>query len=281
MQPRSLTELASPACLIEDSILRRNAERMWKKATKGTVLRPHVKTHKCPEIARLQFSRGIGPICVSTLREAESFFSHGFTDITYAVPLSVNLISKAIALNEKVPNLHLLIDHLDTLRHIVSYPLKRPLSLFIKIDCGYHRAGIEPTDPMLLSVAQFIDKHPMLSLQGLLTHAGHSYDCRNQRDILVVADEEEGALHLAKSNLLSVGIRVPTLSLGSTPTCSVKETWNNIDEIRPGNYIFYDLFQASIGSCNIEDIAISVLCEVIGVYPERSSLLINAGALAL
>ena len=113
---QGVLDLPGPAALVDLDRLERNIRRTREKANRsGVRLRPHVKTHKSVEIARLQFDGDTGPVTVSTLEEAERFAEAGFRDITYAVPLNPALLNRAAALSARIDRLNLLLDHPDLL----------------------------------------------------------------------------------------------------------------------------------------------------------------------
>lgn len=246
-----------------------------KARASGVAFRPHVKTHKTVEIARMQHGGALGPITVSTLAEAEFFADAGFVDITYAVPIAPEKIDRAAALARKIETLNLLIDSESALRALEAQ--KQTFDVFLKVDCGYHRAGVDPDSEGSVRLAQAIAGSPSVHFNGLLTHAGHSYDAKNVEEIRRVAKQETSALTRFRSKLSPNLIR----SVGSTPTMSVVDRFEDVDEVRPGNYVFYDAFQATIGSCARADVAVSVLATVVGSYPKRGQAIIDAGALAL
>lgn len=277
-------ELTTPAFLIERPVLHRNCDRMRRKAQdSGVAFRPHVKTHKSVEIGRIQHDGRTGPITVSTLAEAEYFAASGFRDITYAVPISPEKLPRAAALASRIERLGVLVDSERALRAIEEYYASHGhvFDVFLKVDCGYHRAGVDPESPDSVRLAVAIARSEAARMQGLLTHAGHSYHARDVEDIRRVAAEELACLTRFRAILATEGLGETLRSIGSTPTASVVESFNDCDEVRPGNYVFYDAFQATIGSCALTDVAVSVLTTVIGSYPERSALIIDAGALAL
>jgi D-serine deaminase-like pyridoxal phosphate-dependent protein len=267
----------TPAFLVDRSIVQRNCDRMREKAHASSVIfRPHVKTHKTLEVARMQHGGAIGPITVSTLAEAELFAGHGWHDITYAVPIAPEKLERAAALAKRIERFNLLIDSHEALRAIEASG--HVFDVFLKIDCGYHRAGVDPDDPDSEELARAIARSESANFQGLLTHAGHSYHSKNVDDIRRIAGEESAALSRFRALL---GIDEIIRSVGSTPTASVVDAFSDCDEVRPGNYVFFDAAQAAMGSCSIDDVAVSVLATVIGSYPERNSALIDAGALAM
>ena len=272
--------LTTPAFLVDDERLRANCERMRAKSIRsGVAFRPHVKTHKIVEVARLQHGGGIGPITVSTLAEAERFAGAGFRDITYAVPIAPEKLARAAALARRIERLNVLIDSDEALRAIEAHG--GIFDVFLKIDCGYHRAGVDPDDPDSVRLALAMARSENVHFQGLLTHAGHSYHARSVDEIRRIAGEESSSLSRFRALLASEGLGEVTRSVGSTPTASVVESFAECDEVRPGNYVYFDAAQAALGSCRLEDVAASVLTTVIGSYPERNTLIVDAGALAL
>ncbi len=270
--------LRTPAFLVDRAIVNRNCIRMRDKAlASGVAFRPHVKTHKTAEIARMQHGGALGPITVSTLAEAEFFADAGFSDITYAVPIGTEKFDRVTALAGKIERLNILIDSQAALQALEDHG--RVFDVFLKVDCGYHRAGVDPDDPDSVRLALAMARSPAVRFQGLLTHAGHSYDARSVDEIRRVAAQETACLTRFRQRL--EGLQETVRSVGSTPTASLVEHFSDVDEVRPGNYVFYDAFQATIGSCRRDDCAVSVLASVIGSYPERGEALIDAGALAL
>jgi D-serine deaminase-like pyridoxal phosphate-dependent protein len=271
-----LTEISTPAFLVDRTIVQRNCERMRDKAHgSGVLFRPHVKTHKCVEIGRMQHGGAAGPITVSTLAEAEFFADDGFRDITYAVPIAPAKLDRAAALARRVERLNVLIDSQEAFRALETH--EHLFDVFLKVDCGYHRAGVDPENPDSARLAMAMADSDRVHFQGLLTHAGHSYHARDLEELRRVAAEESASLTRFRALL---GLDVPR-SIGSTPTLAVVERFADCDEVRPGNYVFFDAFQATLGSCTRGDVAVSVLTTVVGSYPERGALIVDAGALAL
>lgn len=275
----------TPSLMLDISRVRRNAERMSEVARRNNVsLRPHVKTHKCIEAARIQTAGHSGAITVSTLAEARAFARAGFSDITYAVPIERGKFHDAIDIARLGGiKLNLLTDDAETVKVLDAAAGDAGLSfdVFVKIDCGTHRVGVEPHSDEAVSIPRSIANSRKLKFAGLLTHAGHSYDARSSEGILAVARHERDSMVELAERLRSQDIDVPTVSIGSTPTMSTIDHLDGIDEIRPGNYIFFDNFQATLGSCSFEDTALTVLAAVIHKDKTRNRLVVDAGAVAL
>jgi D-serine deaminase-like pyridoxal phosphate-dependent protein len=277
-----LTDITTPAFLVDRPTLVRNCTKMRDKArASGVGFRPHVKTHKSVEAAKLQHGGTFGPITVSTLAEAEAFADAGFRDITYAVPIapSREKLARAASIAQDVERLSVLIDSEVALHALEEFDFT--FDVFLKVDCGYHRAGVDPDSPDSVRLALALARSERVRFQGLLTHAGHSYNARDSAEIRRIAGEESGVLTRFRALLASEGIGDVRRSIGSTPTAAIVERFDECDEVRPGNYVFFDAFQATIGSCRLEDCAVSVLTTVIGSYPERHAIIVDAGALAL
>ena len=279
-----LSELKTPCLLLDLERTRRNAERLSARVREmGAELRPHVKTHKCVEVARLQTRDQRGAITVSTLAEARAFAAHGFTDILYAVPVEPGKFREAIELSRRIERLTLITDDTEVPAQLDEAAREAgvTLSLMLKVDCGYHRCGVEPDTPEALEIPRRIADAAHLHFAGILTHAGHSYHCRSPEELLGMARHERDLMVEFAGELRSRGIDVPVVSIGSTPTITQVDHLDGITEVRPGNYIFFDAFQATLGSCSFDDCALTVLAAVIHRDRVRRKVVIDAGAIAL
>ncbi|HSO21985.1 MAG TPA: alanine racemase [Chondromyces sp.] len=279
-----LHDLPTPCALVDLDQLERNAQRVADKARRlGVRLRPHVKTHKCLEIARIQTDLHFGGVTVSTLAEAAAFASGGFTDITYAVPIAPQKISDAADLHTGIDALNLIVDHPETVRAIEELAASRGIALpvYLEIDCGGQRSGVQPDDELAERMVRRLADSEHIDFRGLLTHAGHAYRARNRAEAFELACEERNVMTALAAQLRDLGVEVREVSVGSTPTIRAIDDLAGITEVRPGNYVFYDAYQTAIGSCDLDEIAFSVLTTVISVHPSYGHAVIDAGALAL
>jgi D-serine deaminase-like pyridoxal phosphate-dependent protein len=278
----NIDRLATPSLLLDIERVRRNATRMSEVAKRNDVrLRPHIKTHKCIEVAKIQTAGHDGAITVSTLAEARAFAKHGFNDITYAVPIERGKFDDAIEILRSGTKLNLLTDDADTVKALDAAASKAGVEfdVFVKIDCGTHRVGVEPETDAAIEIPGILSDASNLNFAGILTHAGHSYDAKTKDGILEVARYERESMVELATRIGRQGIAVPTVSIGSTPTMSCIDHLDGIDEIRPGNYIFFDAYQATLGSCGFEDTALTVLAAVIHKGAKR--MVVDAGGIAL
>jgi D-serine deaminase-like pyridoxal phosphate-dependent protein len=280
----NLETIETPALVLDVERMKRNADHIGKRVRDlGAQLRPHVKTHKCVEVARIQTVGHSGALTVSTLAEARAFARNGFRDITYAVPIEPGKFSAAVELAKTCERLGLITDDLEipSLLNKVAQDAAVVLDLFLKVDCGYHRCGVEPDSKAAIDIPRQISDASNLRFAGILTHAGHSYHYRDPKERLTIARQERDVMRQLAERLRVSGINVPSVSIGSTPTITIVDHLDGIDEVRPGNYIFFDAFQAAIGSCSINDCALTVLATVVHRDVTRRKLVIDAGAIAL
>jgi len=275
-----ISDLATPALLLDLDKLEPNLEGMAVRARSlGVALRPHIKTHKCLEIARLQSSLGATGITVSTLHEANVFAEHGFNDITWASPVSFGRIREAQAIAERV-TLRVLVDSPAALEQIRLSGHR--FHVWLDVDCGYHRTGVDPNGGLALSLARDIHKSPTLNFDGILTHSGHAYHATTRADLEQIAEDERRVMVECADRLRSEGrVDVSRVSVGSTPAMSVVQNLDGVTEARPGNYALYDYTQAVLGSCDVTDCALTVLASVVSSQPGSDHSVVDAGALGL
>lgn len=279
-----LETLKTPCLVLDVERVRRNAGRMSERVhARGAKLRPHVKTHKCVEVARLQTAEQGGAITVSTLLEARAFAHHGFKDILYAVPIEPGKFDEAIVLKQECERLTLITDDVE-IPELLDERARRAgvhFDLFLKIDCGYHRCGVEPESALAVDIPRRILAASNLRFKGILTHAGHSYHCRTKEELESLARHERDLMIDTASRLRSFDIPVEAISIGSTPTITHVDHLDGVTEARPGNYIFFDAFQAALGSCSFDDCALTVLSAVVHRDRSRRKVVLDAGAIAL
>jgi D-serine deaminase-like pyridoxal phosphate-dependent protein len=279
-----LENLKTPCLILDIERVRKNAERVSEIALKNNVrLRPHIKTHKCVEVAKIQTAKHNGAVTVSTLAEAWAFAKNGFTDFTYAVPIEPGKFAELIEIVKSGAKLNVITDDAE-IPPALNQAAKNAdvkISVFLEIDCGDHRSGVAPHSAEVFEIAQFITESSNLNFAGILTHAGHSYEARSIEGIAKIAAEERDIMVALAEKLRSENIEVPTVSIGSTPTINHIDHLDGIDEVRPGNYIFFDAFQATLGSCAFEDCALTVLAAVVHRGFGQKKIIVDAGAIAL
>jgi len=277
-QPWGLVE--EPTLILDTRRAIANIESMARKAERSQVrLRPHFKTHQSAEIGEWFRERGVSAITVSSVAMAEYFVSHQWQDVTIAFPVNLRQIEAVSHLCQRA-KIGLLFESVESVRHVAA-KLKAEALAWIKIDTGYHRTGIDWDDlESCRSVARAIDQCPNLELAGLLTHAGQTYRASSSEQIRAIFHRTAERMNLARDGLAPTGEPV-CLSVGDTPSCSLVDHFDQVDEVRPGNFVFYDLMQWLIGSCSQEQIAVGVACPVVAKHDDRREIVIYGGAVHL
>ncbi|MEN7550768.1 alanine racemase [Rapidithrix thailandica] len=267
--------ITKPTLFIDKTKCKENIQRMCSKAkTHQLELRPHFKSHQSLEIGRWFKDFGVNKITVSSLAMAD-YFSSEWEDITVAFPTNILEIETINDLAGRI-NLNLIVEAEDTLAFL-SENLTSTLGVFIKVDIGYHRTGVAPENLALINqLLSQIDASDKIQFKGFLGHAGHTYKCRTNEGILEVHQKSLEIMARLKN---AYGERYPGLiiSVGDTPSCSVAENFEGVDEIRPGNFVFYDLAQNKIGSNDISQIAVAMACPVVAIHKDRLEIVVYGG----
>ena len=279
-----ILDLPTPALLLDRGKLERNAARMRERVAQlGVTLRPHVKTSKSIEVLRVLSGRADISVTVSTLAEAYYFFGHGVRDILYAVGIAPVKLPHVAQLIRSGCALKLILDSVEAAEAVQAFGSAEGLVIesLIEVDTDGKRAGVAPDDDFLIEIARRLSSGTGARLVGVMTHAGGSYSARTLGEFEEIAERERAGAVTAAERLRTAGFAVDIVSVGSTPTVHYSRTLEGVTEARVGVYAFGDLIQAELGTCAVDDIAISVVASVIGHSRAHGRVLIDAGFLAL
>jgi len=271
-------EISVPTILIDKNIVLKNIKKMADKARKhNVVFRPHFKTHQSVEVGEWYRDFGVDCITVSSVNMAKCFANAGWKDITIAFPVNVLEIDEINVLAKKV-KLNLLVDNRDSTEFLQNN-IETQTEIWIKVDVGYHRAGLAWDKPdEIIKLAKEIESSSKLEFAGILVHSGNSYKSKNNSEILEVHKEAFERISFLKQQFIHSGFDQVKVSIGDTPTVSIADDFEGVDELRPGNFVFYDLKQLQVSSCTEEEIAIRVACPVVSKNEEKLELIIYGGA---
>lgn len=270
--------IVRPTLILDKEKCLRNIQMMSDKAKRNKLIfRPHFKTHQSAEIGNWFKDFGVNAITVSSVEMAEYFARSGWEDITIAFPFNVLEIDNINILAEK-NKINITVSDLETVE-IISDKIKNDIGVFLKIDTGAKRTGLTPEKTEVIEkIIKSIERNSHLDLKGFLTHSGHTYNAISKDEILEIHDESRRILkHIKEFS----GKKDAIISIGDTPSCSIAVDFNGVDEIRPGNFVFYDLMQLKIGSCNFEQIAVTIAAPVCAKHKERNELIVHCGAIHL
>ncbi|MEQ8470173.1 MAG: alanine racemase [Marinoscillum sp.] len=269
-------KLTRPTLLIDEKKARQNIQQMADKAKKnGSVLCPHFKTHQSVAIGQWFLEAGVDKTTVSSVDMAKYFADGGWKDITIAFPYNP-LESVEITQLAKQVVLNLIVVSKEGLNHLNEH-VNAPVNYLIKVDVGTHRTGVNPENQEEIEALAH-SWNPQHRLTGLLAHAGHSYKELNAQEAKQIFQESMRAFesvrkHTGRNDLL--------ISYGDTPTCSILENFPGVYELRPGNFVFYDIMQEHFGSCSLDQIAVCLATPIVAKHPERNELVVYGGAVHL
>ncbi len=275
-----LAGVTSPKCLVDLDRVRTNIRRMADKARRsGVAFRPHFKTHQSAVIGGLFAEVGIVGLTVSSVEMAAYFADAGFPDITIAFALNPRRLSEVDVLAGRVA-LGLLVDNGVAVDALAG--LDHPVRVWIEVDSGQGRTGVPWSEAAVATaLAARVRTVTGRPIAGLLTHAGHSYAAGSPARVREIHAETVARMgRLADEVARAQGAR-PAISVGDTPGCSLAGDLSGADEIRPGNFVFFDATQLAIGSCAPSDLAMAVACPVVGAYPGRGEIVLHGGAVHL
>ena len=273
--------LSTPAVLVDLDVLERNIAGMARRAhDAGVMLRPHAKTHKCPEIGRLQRAAGAWGLSVAKVGEAEVFADAGFDDLFVAYPIvGEDKGRRLLALGDR-GRLAVGVDSVEGAKTLAGpfHAAGRSLDVLLKVDVGYGRVGVLPE--RAVEVARLIADLPGLRLRGVFTHAGHAYLAETKAAVDLMASREGEGLAETAAGLRAAGLPVEEVSVGSTPTAAHAMRIAGVTECRPGNYVFHDASQVALGTCGVEDCALTIVTTVVSV-PAPDRAVVDAGSKTL
>lgn len=273
-------DLKSPTLLLNEEQCRNNIEKISKAVyAGGTRLVPHFKTHQSATIGRWFREYDIDTITVSSVKMARYFADHGWNKITIAFPAN-RLESETIDELAIEVDLSIVVNDPDTANYL-DQNLHEVAGVIIEVDTGYHRTGIPYNEPEKFDqLIEVLDQSQHLEFEGFYAHPGHSYGCRSASEIRGVYQDTVNKLAAVRDRYASRSEK-PAISLGDTPTASTVGDFSEVDAVRPGNFVFYDLMQAAIGSCSIGEIAVALACPVVEKNAARRELVVHAGSVHL
>ncbi|QDH79682.1 amidophosphoribosyltransferase [Echinicola soli] len=273
------TSINSPTLLVNEAICKANIARMAKKAKEHQLsLIPHFKTHQSLEIGNWYKEFGIDEISVSSIQMAAYFAKQYWENIHIAFPFNpletdlLNTLAKDHSISVQLVN--------APVAQILASQLTNSVGFFIEIDAGYGRAGVEVSDfGKIEDIMRIANRSDKLEFKGFYIHAGHTYHA-DQMGIHQIHGQTKAALRMLKDKYCDEFPMLVTRS-GDTPSCSIENDFTGIDEIGPGNFVFYDLTQANIGSCDKSDIAIALAAPVVDIKKEKHEILVHSGGVHL
>lgn len=278
LQKKNIMNITQPTLILDKEKCLHNIDLMLAKI-KDTklILRPHFKTHQSAIIGEWFREKGIDKISVSSIKMAKYFALHGWKDISVCMPVNILEIDDINTLSAEI-NLNILVESIEIIEFLHKN-IKGKVNIFIKIDTAYKRTGIDARNIDYLQLLCLnIKSSDKLNFKGFISHSGHNYKAESTGEIQENNKEAIVALNELKY-VFTKDFPDAIISLGDTPGCSICDNFPGIDELRPGNFVFYDMKQYVLGSCNEEQIAVAMACPVIAKHSSRNELVIYGGGI--
>jgi len=273
-----IDELITPAVLLDGAVLKRNIERMAKLcADRGVQIRPHIKSHNFPEIAKMQVAAGAKGITVATLREAELMIQSGIKNIFIAREIVDFAGLRRLAELSRAAQLSVAVDSEEGIKRLarVMTEAQTRVGALIEIDTGGHRCGLA-SDEETCALAQSAKSSPGIEWRGIFTHEGQVYSASSREEMRQIAADTVRKMSALAALLTQRQLSPPVVSIGSSPSLKLLSDRQSVTEARPGNYVFNDAMHVANGSAGLEDCALKVMATVIS-KPEAGRAVLNVG----
>jgi D-serine deaminase-like pyridoxal phosphate-dependent protein len=280
--PSGIDELETPAVLVDLDRLQRNIDRMATVAADaGVDLRPHVKTHKTPQIARMQVEAGSRGITVAKVGEAEVMVDAGLTDIFIAYPILGRSKLERLCRLARRADIRVAADSWEVVSGLSTAATEWGVTLKVRleIDTGMGRCGLQsPAEAVAL--AERMAGLPGVELCGIMGFSGQSYAAASTEEVAAIAEDEGAQMHAVARELRAAGFEADEISVGSTPTSVYAGLMGGVSEVRPGTYVFSDRTMVALGTARVEDCALTVLTTVVS-RPTPARVILDVGTKGL
>lgn len=270
-----MLKITKPTLLLDPKTCKSNIQKMTQKARRSNVrLVPHFKTHQSHEVGEWFREAGVTAITVTSVKMAVYFAGHGWNDITIAFPVNVLQARQINDLAKKV-DLKIFVNS-RTAAKMLQEQLDTKVRFYIEVDVGDQRSGLQHND--FSGIRKILDsaKAGNLIFEGFYTHAGHTYGAGSAGEVEKIYNSGLEKLRTLKG-YFEEEFQDLHLALGDTPSCSIVEDLSGLDSIHPGNFVYYDLVQNSLGANKVEEIAICLAVPVVSVHPERHEVVVHSG----
>lgn len=277
-----IRNLETPCILVDYDIIIQNIISIGEIAKNNNVeLMPHIKTHKCPQIAKLQINNYSSGVTAAKLGEAEVMANNGINNIIIAYPIiGENKIERLFKLAKKI-NIKCGVDTVKGADYLSRYAKKynRKIDVLLIVNTGANRCGV-PLDDTGVFLAQKINNMKGVEIKGILTHEGHVNKSEDIEEIKKISEEAGKNMVKFKERLISSGVDISTVSVGSTPSTQFIVKVPGVTQIRPGTYVFNDYNQIELGLVGLDKCALTVVSTVVSKQTKNRAI-IDAGSKTL
>lgn len=270
-----MIQITKPTLLLNQDTCKANIRKMMDTAQKHHVqLIPHFKTHQSRQVGEWFREAGVNAITVTSVKMANYFAQYAWKDITIAFPANVLEMEELNELAARI-DLKIFVNSKET-ASILKEQLKAPVKYYIEVDTGDERSGVDAGN--FFEISEIIEntENSNLKFFGFYSHPGHTYSASSPGEVMMISEKVLQKLRSLKWHFREEfpGLKI---AMGDTPSCSIAEGFENIESIHPGNFVYYDLVQESLGANTLQEIAICLAVPVVAVHPERKEVIVHSG----
>jgi D-serine deaminase-like pyridoxal phosphate-dependent protein len=275
-----LDDLDTPSLVADLDRMERNIKRMVKFTKENDVkLRPHVKTHKSPDIAKMQLAAGSTGVCLQKVSEVEVFAANGIRDIFLTNEVVVPSKLERLAKVAEKTHVGVAVDDIDVAKVMgkIFREAGSQIDVYVDIDVGMGRCGARAEDAP--AIAQQISKEKNLVFKGLMGYEGHVNGVKTKEDQVKASADAMKKITAAKKGIKKKGIDVEVVSVGSSVSTWINAKHPDVTEVQPGMYVFNDHVLVSRGVATWDDVALTVVATVMS-KPAEDRAVVDAGSKA-
>jgi D-serine deaminase-like pyridoxal phosphate-dependent protein len=273
-----LDDLDTPSLVADLDRMERNINRMAKFTKEcGVKLRPHVKTHKSPEIAKMQLAAGSTGVCLQKVSEVEVFANNGIRDIFLTNEVVVPDKLVRLALVAEKAHIGVAVDNAKVAKVIgkVFREVGSEVDVYADIDVGMGRCGARAEDAP--EIAEQVHRQKNLIFKGLMGYEGHVNGKKTKEEQMKASAEAMKGITAAKKGIKKKGIAVDVVSVGSSVSTWINAKHPDVTEVQPGMYVFNDHVLESRGVATWNDLALTVVATVMS-RPAEDRGVVDAGS---
>lgn len=280
MNKLDLNQISRPTLVVDVEKVRSNIQRIKDKVCALNIeFRPHFKTHQSTFIGNIFKDFGVKKIAVSSLRMAYYFLKSNWNDILIAFPLNLREIDEVLKLSSLI-DLSITISDLYSLEFLDRI-LTTKVNVFLEFDVDYYRSGFDYKDyPTIEKVARFLNHSKHINFKGILAHNGLAYAANSMEGVIETNKNFIEKIIYLKAYFSEKGFPL-IATVGDTPSVSICNDFAGIDELRPGNFVFYDVMQLNIGSCGIDNIAVCAFLPIVSINHKTNQIICYGGTTSL
>jgi len=275
-----LDDLDTPSLVVDLDRMEKNIERMVAFTSKcGVKLRPHVKTSKSPDIAKMQLAAGSTGVCLQKVSEVEVFVQNGIKDIFLTNEIVTPSKIERLARVAEKAHIGVAVDNMEVAKLMgkIFRDVGTEADVYVDVDVGMGRCGVTPKDAA--SLAQQVYREKNLVFKGLMGYEGQVHGAKTKKEQVEKSNEAMRGIVGARGGIKKKGLDVEVVSVGSSVSTWINAKHPDVTEVQPGMYVFNDHALVTRGVATWDDLALTAVVTVMS-KPAEDRAVVDAGSKA-